>query len=74
MDRSRVIDPYCKRSNVISTLLVTTDGALKGTVAHYKDIESRVLINKGVFKAVRFNVHTNDSKVVGSVLFGFYIM
>ena len=44
------------------------------TVAHYKDIESRVLINKGVFKAVRFNVHTNDSKVVGSVLFGFYIM
>ena len=74
VDRSRVIDPYGKQSNVISTLPVTADGALKGTVAHYKDIESRVPISKCAFNAVRFNVRTNDSKVVGSVLFGFYLM
>ena len=57
VDRSRVIGPHCERSSVISTLLVTTDGSLKGTVVHYKDIECRVPIRKGTFYGIRFNVH-----------------
>ena len=53
VDRSRVIDPLL----VISTLLVTTYGSLKGTVVHYKDIECRVPIRKGAFYCIQFNVH-----------------
>ena len=69
VDRSRVIT-HGKRSSVISTLPVTTDGSLKGTLVHYKDIEGRVTISKGAF-----NVRRNDDcKFVGSVPLGLYIM
>ena len=58
---------------MISTLPVTTDRSLKGSVL-YKDIESKVPISKGTFNAIRFNVRANnDSKFVGSVLLDLYI-
>lgn len=76
VDRSRVIDAHGMRimhiawwSSVISTLPVITDGSLKGTVVHYKDMESEVPISKGSFNMINFNVHANnESKFVGSVL------
>ena len=78
VDRCRVIDPRGKRSSVISTLPLTTDGSLKGTVVHYKDIESKEIrkpISKGTFSAIRFNVRANnDSKFVGGILLDLYIM
>lgn len=75
VDRSRVIDPHGKQSSVITTLPVTTDGSLKGTVEHYKDIESRVPVSKGSFNAIKFNVRANNnSKFVGSVLLDLYIL
>ena len=75
VDRSRVIDPHGKRSSVISTLPVITDGSLKGTVVHYKDIKSKVPISKCSFNVKTFNVRANnESKFVGSVRLGLYIM
>ena len=63
-----------KRSSVISTLPVTTDGSLKGTVVHYKDIGRDVPVSKGTFNAIRFNVRaSNDSNFVGSVLLDLHI-
>ena len=60
---------------MISTLPVTTDVSLKGSVVHYKDIESRVPISKGAFNAIQFNVRANnDLKFIGSVLLELYIM
>ena len=44
---------------MISTLPITTDVSLKGSVVHYKDIENRVPISKGIFNAVWFNVCAN---------------
>ena len=75
VDRSSVIDPQVKRSRVITTLPITTDASLKGSVVHYKDIESTVPINKGAFNAIKFNVRANNgSKFVCSVLLDLYIM
>ena len=60
---------------MISTLLVITDGSLKGTVVHYKVMKSKVPISKGSFNMINLNVHANnESKFVGSVLLDLYIM
>ena len=75
VDSSSVIDPQVKRSRVIATLPITTDASLKGSVVHYKDIESTVPINKGAFNAIKFNVRANNgSKFICSVLLDLYIM
>ena len=69
--RTSVIDPHGKRSSVVSTLPVTADGSLKGTVVHYKDIESKMSISN----KFRLNVRaSNGSKFAGSVLLYLYIM
>ena len=59
VDSSWFIGPHGKWSSVISTLPITTDVSLKGSVVHYKDIENRVPISKGIFNAVWFNVCAN---------------
>ena len=59
-----------KRSDIMSTLSITTTQTLKGSVQHYFDIESRVPIFNGVVNRIEFNVTKN----VGNVLLELYIM
>ena len=59
-----------KRSDIMSTLPITTTQTLKGSVQHYFDIESRVPIFNGVVNRIEFNVTKN----VGNVLLELYIM
>ena len=44
-----------KRSDIMSTLPITTTQTLKGNVQHYFDVESRVPICNGVINRIKFN-------------------
>lgn len=47
IDRKKNIGNYGRRSDVILTLPITNTQTLKGSIMHYRDIESRVPIQKG---------------------------
>ena len=63
------INTFGKRSNVMSTLPITTTQTLKGSVQHNFDIESRVPIFRDINR-IEFNVTKN----VGNVLLELCIM
>ena len=67
---SENINSNGKKSDVILTLPITSTQALKGSVQHYFDIESRVPIDKRVINKIDFKVTKN----VGKVLLDLYIM
>ena len=53
-----------KKSDVILTLPITSTQLLKGSVQLYFDVESRVLIDKGVINKTDFKVTKNVGKVL----------
>ena len=54
---------------MITSLPITTNQTLKGTVSHIDNIDSRASINKGQYNSLNFAVlANNDVKEVGSIL------
>ena len=85
VDMSENINSNGKKSDVISTLPITSTQTLNGSVQHYFDFESRVQIDKGVINKINFKVCTNVciedthsahcvTKNVGKVYLDLYIM
>ena len=64
------------RSDVVTSLAVTTTQSLFGSVTEYFDIESKVPVNKGSFNQLKFYVTDQDGKPVeiGKILLELYIM
>ena len=74
VDRMKNFDNEGKRSCMITSLPIATNQTLKGSVTHFKSIDSRVSINKGQYNAVNFAVlANNDVKLIGSILLELYI-
>ena len=74
VDRIKNFDNEGKRSCMITSLPIATNQTLKGSVTHFKSIDSRVSINKGQYNAVNFAVlANNDVKLIGSILLELYI-
>ena len=74
VDRTKNFDNEGKRSCMITSLRITTNQTLKGTVSHFDNIDSRASFNKGQYNYLNFNVHTNnDVEQVGSILLELYI-
>ena len=74
VDRTKNFDNDGKRSCMITSLPITTNQTLKGSVSHFDNIDSRVSINKGQYNSLNFTVLTNnDVKLVGSILLELYI-
>ena len=64
------------RSDVVTSLAVTTTQSLLGSVTEYFDIESKVPVNKGSFNQLKFYVTDQDGKPVeiGKILLELYIV
>ncbi|CAB3986979.1 Hypothetical predicted protein [Paramuricea clavata] len=64
------------RSDVVTSLAVTTTQSLFGSVTEYFDIESKVPVNKGSFNQLKFYVTDQDGKPVeiGKILLELYIV
>ena len=59
---------------MITSLPITTNQTLKGTVSHFDNIDSRASINKGQYNSLNFNVlANNDVELIGSILLELYI-
>lgn len=70
------VDNKGKKSNTITSLPITTEQSLLGSVTSYNDIESKVvLINKQVSK-IEFDVTDQDGKPinVGKILLELYLV
>ena len=63
-------------SVVIAVLPITTTQSLKGSVKHFFDIESRVLVDNRFINNIDVNVKDQDGNTisVGKVLLDLYIM
>ena len=73
VDKSKNIDDDGKYSDVIASLPIPTDKALKWTQTHYSDINSVVEINKGICSSINFKVSSNIDQYVGDILLELYI-
>jgi hypothetical protein len=64
------------RSDVVTSLAVTTTQSLLGSVTEYFDIESKVPVNKGSFNQLKFYVTDQDGKPVeiDKILLELYIV
>ena len=59
---------------MITSLPITTNQTLKGSVTHFDNINSRVSINKGQYNTLNFTVlANNDVNLIGSILLELYI-
>ena len=74
VDKSKNFNDEGKRSCIITSVPITTNQTLKGTVSHFKNTDSRASINKGQYNSLEFSVHTNtDVELIGSILLELYI-
>ena len=70
------INESVKRDNTLISLPITTKLSLFGSVMDYNDIESKVLVTKGVVNQLKFDVTDQDgnSVNVGKVLLECYLL
>ena len=73
VDRSKNIDDDGKYSDVIANLPIPTDKTLKGTLSYYRNIDSKVSINRGTYNHLEFKAVSNVNRYAGDVLLEMYI-
>ena len=59
VERMKNFDTEGKRSCMITSLPLAENQTLKGSVTHFKNIDSRISINKSQYNALNFEVLTN---------------
>lgn len=64
------------KSNIITSLPITTTQSLFGSVSEYVDIESKVLVSKGSFNQLKFSVTDQgyNPMKIGKILLELYIL
>ena len=73
VDKANNIDIDGQYSDVLASIPIPTDKALKGTLSHYNDINSKVKVNRGTYNSLKFKVFGNVDRYVDDVFLELYI-
>ena len=76
VDSSQNLDTQGGKSNILTSLAIPTSQSLFGSTQHFSDIESKVMVDKGIINQITFKVTDQDGNPVnvGEILLECYIM
>ena len=76
VDSSQNLDTQGGKSNILTSLAIPTSQSLFGSTQHFSDIESKVMVDKGVINQITFKVTDQDGNPINvvEILLECYIM